>query len=52
MAFPSTVWGTFEKLGTGFLSPIQIRREGKARADVRRYEALRDAETKREGRFL
>ena len=42
------LWETVDKFGTGLLSPVQIRREGKARADVRRYETLRDAETKRD----
>src|SRR4051794_28306769 len=41
-------WETVEKFGTGLLSPAQIRREGKARAEVRRYEMLRDAQTKRD----
>ncbi len=32
----------------GIASPSQIRREGKARAEVRRFEALLDAQTKRD----
>lgn len=40
------VWETLERFGIGVLSPTQIRREGKARADVRRYEALLDAQTR------
>jgi hypothetical protein len=38
------LWGTVEKLGTGLLSPAQIRREGKAKAEVRRYEMLQEAQ--------
>jgi hypothetical protein len=37
-----------ERLGVGLLSPAQIRREGKAHADVRRYEMLLDGQTRRE----
>jgi hypothetical protein len=36
-------WETVERLGIGLASPLQIRREGKAKADVRRYEKLSDA---------
>lgn len=39
------VWESGEKLFTGLASPYQIRREGRARADVRRIEALTDAQT-------
>ncbi|MHC1999291.1 DUF2806 domain-containing protein [Methylobacterium sp. CM6241] len=37
------VWESVEKFGTGRLSPAQIRREGLARADVRRIELLNEA---------
>jgi hypothetical protein len=42
------LWESVERFGTGLLSPTQIRREGRARADVRRYELLSDAQTGRE----
>lgn len=42
------VWETVEKLGTGLLSPLQIRRESKARREVRRLELLEDAQTQRD----
>jgi hypothetical protein len=37
-----------ERLGVGLFSPVQIRREGKAHAEVRRHEMLLDAQTRRE----
>lgn len=40
------LWETIEKTGAGLASPWQIRREGKARADVRRHELLVEAQTK------
>ncbi|WP_322186670.1 DUF2806 domain-containing protein [Fulvimarina sp. 2208YS6-2-32] len=46
------LWESIEKLGTGLASPAQIRREGKARADVRRYELLRDAEAMRDAQDI
>lgn len=42
------LWDTVERIGTGLASPLQIRREGKARADVRKYEMLAEAEARRE----
>lgn len=42
------LWDTVEKLGTGLLSPTQIKREGKARADVRRLEILAEERARRE----
>jgi hypothetical protein len=42
------LWETLEKCGTGMLSPWQIRREGRARAEVRRLELLQEAQTKRD----
>lgn len=39
------LWETVERLGIGICSPAQIRREGAARADVRRREKLLDAQT-------
>lgn len=39
------LWETIEKTGAGLASPWQIRREGKARADVRRHELLVEAQT-------
>lgn len=39
------LWETVEKTGAGLASPWQIRREGKARADVRRHELLVEAQT-------
>lgn len=37
------VWESIDKLGIGILSPAQIRRTGKAKADVRRLEMLNEA---------
>lgn len=37
------VWDSIDRLGTGMLSPAQIRRVGKAKADVRRLEMLNEA---------
>lgn len=37
------VWESIDKLGTGMLNPAQIRRVGKAKADVRRLEMLNEA---------
>lgn len=42
------VWESIDGAIAGIASPWQIRREGKARADVRRVEALIDAQTKRD----
>jgi hypothetical protein len=42
------LWESVERLFTGLATPAQIRREGRARADVRRYEMLSDAQTQRE----
>ena len=42
------IWETLEKCGTGLASPWQIRREGRAYIDVRREEAISDAQTQRE----
>lgn len=40
--------GIPSRSGTGLLSPTQIRREGKARADVRRYELLAEEQARQE----
>ncbi|WP_322994103.1 DUF2806 domain-containing protein [Castellaniella sp.] len=32
------IWESIEKLGSGLASPMQIKREGRARAEVRAYE--------------
>lgn len=42
------IWETVEKVGVGLCSPMQIRREGRARAEVRRQELLVDAQTSRD----
>ena len=42
------IWETMERLGVGLLSPRQIKREGKARAQVRRDELLLDARTQQD----
>jgi hypothetical protein len=42
------VFEIIERFGIGVARPAQIRREGKARAEVRRYEELLDARTKRD----
>ncbi len=42
------VWETLERIGIGAASPMQIHREGRARAKARREEALIDAQTQRE----
>lgn len=42
------VWETLERIGIGAASPMQIHREGRARAEVRREEAVIDAQTQRE----
>src|SRR5580700_8270659 len=42
------VWETMERCGVGLLSPAQIKREGKARAEVRRAELLLDARTRQD----
>lgn len=40
------IWETVERAGIGAFSPWQMRREGRARAEVRRLEALIDAQTR------
>jgi hypothetical protein len=42
------LWETVERFGTGLASPMQIRRTGKARTEIRRYEMLSDAQTKKD----
>ena len=42
------LWDTLDRFGTGLLSAAQIKREGKARVEVRRLEMLSDAQTRRE----
>lgn len=46
------LWDTLDRLGTGLATPFQIRREGKARADVRRMERLMDAQTTQDIRLV
>lgn len=42
------LWESVERFAIGVASPTQIKREAKARAQARRFEALLDAQTKRD----
>lgn len=42
------LWDTIERFGIGLLNPLQLKREGRARAEVRRHEMLLDAQTQKE----
>jgi hypothetical protein len=46
------MWESLEKLGIGLLSPWQIKREGRARAETRRNERLIDARAELELRDI
>jgi hypothetical protein len=42
------MWESLEKIGIGLASPMQIKREGRARAEVRRFDLLMDAKVRGE----